>query len=440
MPLSDIVNVIIELATAGLSVPGFGIPGILGYSSTFPDRVRFYTSIDGVLVDYAASTPEAIAAAAIFAQDVHPERIAIFKGLLKPTQRFKLSVVSVVNSYAYTFKVGSTTVTFTSDASATNDEIATGLMNAINTAAPAGFTATTSGSVGSLFVYITGNAPGNWLATENLQPDFLALSQDHADPGVATDLAQIKLLDNTWYGLITLFNSSAYILGAAAWVESNEKLYIPVTQDSEAETVAFSSATDVVKTIYTLGYTRTAVEYHRSNLYFADAAWFGATLSFDPGSETWKFKTLNGVPPVTLTTTQQTNLQNKRANIYYAIAGRNITAEGITASGQFIDTIRFRDWLKLRLQVEVFLELANSPKVPYTDPGIAKIENRVRAVLDEGVAVGGIAQGSIVVTVPKVVDTSPVDKAERILRNMFFECDLASAIHGVLPIRGRITL
>lgn len=437
--LSDIVNVTISLLTGGLSLPGFGTPMILSHNATWiTDRIRYYSDADGVVGDFAVTTPEYQAAAAIFSQSPRPERVAIGKAssARKPTQRYKITITVAANGTTYSVKVGGTQFNFTS-VTALNDDIVAGLVAAIGVVT--GFTVTAAGAALSMYVQIVGAAAGNWVSVENLQPDLLALVQDHADPGVATDLAEIKLVDSQWYGLVTLYNSEAYITAAAAWVEANEKLYIPMTTDTIVETTAFTGATDIVKDLYTLGYARTAPLFKHTTQYFADAAWFGRCLPLDPGSETWKFKTLNGIPFDIFTETRQGNVQAKRGNIYYNIAGASITAEGITSSGEFIDTIRFRDWLKVNIQADCFIALKNSNKIPYTDEGIAVIETALRAVLDRGVAAGGIVRGSYKVIVPKAADAAPADKAARILRGVKFNCQLAGAIHKLF-VNGEIVL
>lgn len=436
--LDSIVQVSISLLTGGLTLPGFGTPMILSHNAAWAtDRIRYYTDADGVVADFAVTTPEYLAAAAVFSQEPRPERIAIGKANLKPTQRWKITVSTVESSKTYKGKVANVEWSFTSDSTATNDEVTTGIAAAIGTVA--GFTITTPGAAGSTIVQIVASTPGNWVSLENLMPSHLSIVQDHADPGVATDLAEIALVDSNWYGLVTLYNSEAYVTAAAGWVEANEKLYIPMIVDTIVETQVFSGATDIVKDLYTLGYARTAALFKRSAHYFADAAWFGRCLSLDPGSETWMFKTLSGIPFDIFTGTQKNNVEQKRGNIYLQYAGASITETGITSSGEFIDTIRFRDWLKQQIQADCFLALKNSNKVPYTDEGIAIIETALRAVLDRGVAAGGIVRGSYTVTAPKVSAAAPADKAARILRGMKFKATLAGAIHKIV-VQGEIIL
>ena len=80
---------------------------------------------------------------------------------------------------------------------------------------------------------------------------------------------------------------------------------------------------------------------------------------------------MSTTPPYKMTTTYQNNLTAKNANFYYTIAGRNITAPGKVAAGEWIDTIRGRDRLQVRIQERVALVTMNADKIPYTDPGTA---------------------------------------------------------------------
>ena len=439
MPLSDIVNVAISLQTAGILQAGFGVAMILSNTAAWPERIRFYTDLDGVVADFATTTGEYQAASKLFSQTPRVERIAIGRAANKPTQKYEIRVATVANSQAYTVAMNGIDYTFTSDPTATNDEIAAGIQAAIAAAATAsGFTAATAGVAGSLYVTVTANAPGNWMSVSVADLTYLSNAQTHVDPGVAADLAAIKLIDDSWYALVTHANSKAYVVAAAARIEANEKFYLAATCDSTVATDAFAGATDVAKTLNTSAYARTATIYHPSPRDFADAAWLGRCLPLDPGSETWKFKTLAGVAAVVMTITQQTNIQAKKCNIYYTIAGRNITAEGVVAAGEFIDVIRFRDWLKARMQERIALALFNSNKIPYTDEGIAIIEAEVRAQLREGVNVGGLVD-NFTVTVPKAANVSPLDKAARLLRDVKFNAQLAGAIHKAL-ISGVITV
>lgn len=445
MPLSDIANVTISLQTGGLSQTGFGTGMILGYSMTgWVERSRTYSSIAGVAADFAATTPEYKAANAYFAQIPHPEQLIIGRGTLKPTMIFKLTVASVVNSQKYSVVLNGTQYDVTSDASATNDEIIILLQAAL--AAPAtaaGFTAAIGGAGPSTYLTLTGNAVGNWASIYPTDPALLTLLQTTTNPGIATDLDAIVVENDQWYALITLYNSSACVLAAAAWTESKTKLFGVQVCDSECATVAAGIATDISKALQTAAYFRTFDVYHPDNGQFIDAAMFGRLLPYVPGSETWRGKTLGGISAMStngsykLTETWRANLIAKNAGYYYSNAGRNITAEGKVAAGEWIDTIRGRDRLQARIQEAVALVVLNSDKVPYTDSGIGKIDNAIRGCLRLSVG-DGFLTDAYTVTVPTADSQTLIDKAARILRGYSFVAPIQGAIH-VAYITGVLT-
>lgn len=423
MALADIVNISISLSSVNITQAGFGIPLILGTPSWVTDRIRFYSGIGAVAVDFAVTRPEYLAAAAIFAQNPRPPRIAIGRLALKPTQKRTITL-TVFDNTAYALTVGGQAVSVNSGSSSTATSITTLLKTAIN--ALSGITLTATGTTAPV---LTENAAGGWTDVVIGDPNLMSLMQDHVDPGVATDLAAIKLVDNTWYGIINPWNSQLMALAISAWAESNVKLFIAATQDTQTANVAFSSATDVMKVANTSAYFRSTYLYHPSAAAFADAAWAGNVLPLDPGSETWKFKTLAGVPAVTLTDTQRINILNKKGNLYETIAGRNITEDGTVSSGEFIDVVRFRDWLEARMGERVFGSLVANKKIPYTDPGVTIIRADVQATLKDGVRVGGL--DNFDVFQDKVKNAIPADKAARHMKLVTFAAELAGAIHLV---------
>lgn len=280
---------------------------------------------------------------------------------------------------------------------------------------------------------VTGSAAGNWFALDAVSADDFAMSVNHSDPGIATDLAAINVVDNTWYCLITLYNSDAYVKAAAAWVEANKKIYIADVSETEAITDAADGTQGTLDDISALNYTRTAGVWHNRPSEMIAAAWAGDRLPLDAGSETWKYAQLAGVSAPSITSTQRTNLVNRSANFYETVAGVSIMSEGTTADGGYIDTRRGLDWIESDMSAGVFTALAGANKVPYTNAGIAIVEAQVRATLLRAVKRQIIADDpAFTVTVPRVADVSAIDKAARILRNVKFSATLAGAIHKVV--------
>lgn len=431
MALSDIVTVNITSTSVGVTQAGFGVPLLLSANAAWPtERVRFYTDVTGVAADFATTTPEYKAATAVFSQNPKVKRIAIGKLALKPTQRRTITPTAV-NDAVYRVRVGSTIHSFTADASATAAEIVTGLIALINAGTD------TLTATGTTTLVLTGNTPGAWDDVEILDRSLMSLEQDHADPGVATDLDAIKLYDNTWYAIYNPYNSRAMGLAIAAWTEANEKLFILDTQDTPVENVAVGSATDVAATAKTSAYFRTSVWYHPSTGSMFGAALLGNLLPDEPGSETWAFKTLAGVAAVSMSATQRLNVHNKYANTYQTEAGVNVTEGGKVAGNEWIDVIRLRDWTKARMQERVFALKVGNRKVPYTDFGANMIGGAVRSVLADGVKNKGYA--SYAVEVGKVADEAALDRQNRIYKGCKWSAVLAGAIH-VTEINGTVSV
>lgn len=440
MSLQDIAQVTITTQTAKAQAAGFGVPLILSANAAWAERTRTYTDLTGVGADFATTTPEYKAAAALFSQNPRPPKVVIGRLANKPTQRWSIGVASVLNLTTYKVRVGANTASFTSDGTATNDEIVAGLVAAINALAGDTVTASAVGSAGAQTVQLLGDAPANWNDVEVLDLNLLSIAQTHADPGVAADLAAILLENTTWYAIVNAYNSLAMVTAIAVWAEANGKLFLASTQDSAVITTAKSGTDDVGEALQAAAYARTALMYHPATGSFIGAAWAGRLLPLDPGSETWAYKALAGVAQYTLTPTQRANALAKNVNIYETVAGLPMTNTGIVSAGEYIDVIRFRDWLVARIQERVASLLANANKVPFTDAGIAQVEAEVRAQLREGVGVGGLSENPMPkVTVPKAKDVSSADKAARTLRNVQFDAVLAGAIHS-LVISGTVSV
>jgi len=452
MPLSDIVSISIVTESQSVKQAGFGVPLILSANATWPERIRFYADDTAVAVDFAAGTPERLAAAAMFAQNPNPERIAIGRLANKPTQKWTIDLGSagIQNSTRYRLQITRANGTvenadFTTDASATEAELWAGLAAAVNaTGAAATLTAVDTGPGTSLV--ITADAAGNWHGMAVITPDgqydsgvYMSIVQDHVDPGAAADLAAIKAVNDEWYAVVNLYNSEAMGTAIANWVEANKKLFACDIQDSATVTAAVGG-TDFADDLKDAALARTAPMYHPDNAEMAGAAWLGKCLPFTPGSETWKFKTLATVNVYPITATHQVNLEAKRCNYYYEVAGVNITTQGVVSANEFIDVVRGRDWLEARLSERIFGALASAIKIPYTDRGVAMIEAQVRAVLKEAVANGFLTDDPApTVSVPKVADAAPADKSARLLRNVRFFGTLAGAIHKLI-VQGTISV
>lgn len=432
MQLSDLITITITKNTRTVAKAGFGIPLILSATATWSERTRTYTSLSGVAVDFAAGTPEYLAAQAIFAQDPHPPQVIIGRANdAAPTQQYEFTP-NVINSYTYLFTVTQAGVThvvqYTSDGTATAAEITLGLKTAFDALSLSGITSSQQNTNQTL--RLLANAAGTWFGIGDVDSNMVLL-QDHAANGAeATALDAILKENGTWYGLASLYNSKAVVQAIAAWAESNKKLYLPDTNDSAARDHVLSGASDVAYQLHNSAYTHSSLWWEEDTASMLGAGVLGAVLPLDPGSETWAFKQVNGVPASQFTETQITNLQAKKANFYTALSGLNITFEGFTADGEYVDVIRLIDFMEARLSEEIFGALANARKIPFTNKGIVAIGGAIERVLKQiaNTPFEGI-EPDYTVTLPDVSTVSPSDKAARTLNGVGASCTLTGAIH-----------
>lgn len=417
MELSNIVRVTIVRGNKSVTRAGFGVPMILSSEATFANEMRTYTSIDGVADDFATNTSVYKWAQRLFGQERKPAQIKVFQATAKVAQVVTVTPTAV-NEFEYSVTINGVEFSFTADLDATATEIVTGLKNAINagdepvTATGAATLILTADVAGNGFSYAVGTNMAAVLTTPN--------------NGVQEDLDLAKEADNDWYCLLLTSRNADDQKNAAAWIESQRKIFI-----AAADTAAILEAgsTDVVSYLKSKNYVRTAFLFSGDQASGPEAAWAGAVLPIDPGGETWKFKTLVGITADDLTSTQETQADTKNSNIYVVVAGVSMTAEGVMVQGEFIDVIRFIDWLQAQMEENIFERLVSLPKVPFTNAGIAIVEAEMRKSLEAGIAAGGIA--SYELDIPDIADIETQDKASRTLPNMNFNAVLAGAIHFV---------
>jgi len=442
--LDDIINLSITIESSTITQAGFGTPLVCDYHTRYSDvRVRAYSSPAAMAADgFATTDPAYVAASQMMAQNPRPTQVKIGRRTLPSAQQFDLTPATAVST-TYQFKMAITggslqTVTYVSSATANAAEIVNGLSAAIaalNGYSAAGLTAAASGS--NTYVRITGPTTGPKFKVQEVNSAFSTWKDSTADAGIATDLNNIELEDADWYGFMGTSKGEDEVKAEGGWVQTRRKFFVGGCMNQDQ---IVSGSSDLSSYMKNQGYTRSALFWNDGHMDHDDAALLGMWLPFQPGSETVKFKTLAGVGATKLTDSQLAQLRAKNTNFYINVAGVNIVEEGKTCQGEFMDVIRFVDWLYARMQEAIFAVLTQTSKVPFTDPGIAQIESAIRSVLQRGVQVGGLAASpQFTVTVPKAADVDTVNKGARILPDVFFTGTLAGAIHN-LVISGTVSV
>lgn len=173
------------------------------------------------------------------------------------------------------------------------------------------------------------------------------------------------------------------------------------------------------------------------------AALVGEIAGREAGSFTYKNLILKGIEPQDLSDLEIEAIHKKGGLTFVAKAGDNVTTEGKSVSGEFIDIIDSEDYVIQQLAFKTQRLLNRSPKVAYTNNGIAMLESVAVDVLQTAFNNGMIAtkeDGSPDFTVSYALreDTSEDDRYARIYPYGSFRFALAGAIHHV-EITGTIT-
>lgn len=444
--LDRIVNVQISLNTVGVTREGFSTAIIVGEHSHTLGRVMTYTDIDEMIADgFSSNEMLFLAAQDFFSQTPRPPRVKIGRRKCNTS----ISVASILPAGTYTILImtqdsqGNTVTdsySFTNNGNTLDTDILQGLADEIANDASSVVQGVLTGN--SLTILPNTGVDFAITVSDNLLAESIASTEP-----IAETMEAICADDNDFYGIALMSRSQDDILAMAAWTEAHCKIFGTAIAEEGAKV-----STNITDTGYLLmqnNYYRTFWYYHSdADSDFPECAVMARCFSIQPGGETWANKRLAGVQADGLTETEFNAIKGKNGNTFERFRNVAITQRGITAAGEWIDVIRFRDWLQEEITTRVFDALVNNDKMPYTDAGIAIIENQIRAALEMGQKRGGIAPNEYdedgktnlgyVVSVPLASSISAGQKASRILEDVKFTARLAGAIHAV-EITGALT-
>lgn len=264
---------------------------------------------------------------------------------------------------------------------------------------------------------------------------------------IKTTLARAKS-EAAFYGIVLVgFDKADDIKSCTEWTEANEKIFgfgysnyedMPLKNTSYLRTYAvYTGEAD--------GYE--AIAQPDTNKYIPLGI-MAKCFGYDPGTETWNLKSLSTFVPCALSTDQKKTLKEDCINMFLRYAGDNVFMGGKMIGDEWIDVIRYRDYLKNRMQVNVFNVLKVNRKVPFENEGIALIKGAMEKTLAEGQSIGGIANDEFdsndekvegyTITVPNVFDLTESERKSRVLSGVKWTARLAGAIHEV-TIQGNLT-
>lgn len=442
MALTDLARVVISTEGPALTQVGFGTLLCAAYFTgifTTNERVRTYTSPAAAVSDgFATTTPVYKMLSRAFAQDPRPASVKVGKRLLPQTQVVKFGVGTLQNSTLYGFTMTrngvAVDVTFTSDSSALATEIAAGLVAAAEASALGGNIVAVTSDAGAK-AQITSTA-GEIVYYSNWTPN-LTFADVTPDPGIATDLAEIRVKDGDWYGLALDHECLAISKQASIWAETQDMLYCPSISDTDAMDSGVSTDLGAALKLTSTGRTLVSFDLDDTGGYQGVAA-FAERAPYDPGQAsaggTFHGKTLAGVTADALTDTQKANLRAKNYMVYISTASRGHTLDGKVAGGEFADVVRGLDWFRLRSEEAIASVILNAQKVPYNDRGISMIKTTLDGIGAQAEANELFINGTYSSTAPKSSAVLSADRRARKLTGLAAQAQLAGAIHLVDPV------
>ncbi|MEQ1966246.1 DUF3383 domain-containing protein [Xenorhabdus nematophila] len=422
LPISNIVNVKVNMAPRAAQARSFGSLLIMGASNVINthERLRYYTDIDGVGADFGMDTPEYQSASLYYSQSPQPvdlyigrwakeQVLAALRGavLSQPEQVMSKFTGITDGAFKLTIDGKETVITGIDFSKETNlngvaERVAEKLKNATVRwdSVSSRFTVSlqTSGKMG----YITRADSGSYIG------DILKLDESSGatviDPtqpeSVAEAVATLGSMSGAWYGLVIADNtlSDSDVLSVSRYIESASVSRIYGHTVTKTDVLDPDVDTDIGSQLKGAFLSRTLWQYSAQP--YAMASLFGRmfTVNFQGNNTTitLKFKQEPAISAELLTATQANALKAKNGNVF--VHYNNDTAivqEGVMANGTFIDERHGLDWLQNYVQTNLYnLMYTSTTKISQTDEGVTQLLINVEQSLSQGVTNGLIAPGA----------------------------------------------
>ncbi|CAK1228360.1 DUF3383 family protein [Fructobacillus tropaeoli] len=175
-----------------------------------------------------------------------------------------------------------------------------------------------------------------------------------------------------------------------------------------------------------------------------DAAAVGNIANLQPGSTTWKFRSVTGIAPNGYTSSELGQIKKANGISYVkAVGGAYMLSEGWTITGDYIDEIHARIWIENEIKASLQELLTNTAKLSYDQRGIIQIQSAIDLVLMSAANNGIIAtddktgRPAYVVTATPRSSQSSSDVHTRTYRGAAFKYVQAGAIHNIV-VSGQI--
>lgn len=283
-------------------------------------------------------------------------------------------------------------------------------------------------------------------AQENA-PSKLAICSSKKTARQALD----DVYSHEWRQLITIFGEGSDEMGA--YNEDDDAGYAQYsaggTNDTIAEVAEYmetkgdrlyfvhvKSAEELTAELGELKPERTVAFVYGGESEYPHAALVGETAGRDAGTFTYKNMILKDVVPEGIAEKTLDEIHAAGGLCFVAKSGDNVTTEGKTIGGEYIDVIDSMDFIIQQIVYKTQKLLNSMSKIPYTNQGIAMLELQCLNVLKDAYEQGIIAtddEGLPDYGTDYALrnDVPPGDRAERKYFGGKFEFALAGAVHEV---------
>lgn len=485
LPISRLITTSVNLTAAGASAQNTSQLLVLGSSEVIDtsERYRTYTSLGEVAGDFGTTAEEYLAAVLWFEQSPQPTSLLIGRWAKTAATAYLRggSLSAVGQSMTTTWNPitsGAMDITFDgvlkhlagmNFAAATNMNGVAAIIQAELTTLSVAATITwnstyerfelTSTTTGTGATLTFASTPGSGTDISAIC-GFTAATGAYLAQGQAAESALncVILFDNNygqnWYAVVVLDAVDNDHTVIAPYIEGsvNRHYYGVGTQEA-----GVLNAVDTASIPYVLkqgAFRHTGTQWSSSNPYSV-ISMLARILTTDYTANnsviTLMYKTEPGITAETLNTTQINALEAKNCNVFVSYNNNTAIIEpGVSASGDFIDTVIGTDWLALTIQAAVYSFLYTSPtKIPQTDEGNHSIVNVISSVLsqakDNGLLAPGVweqtgfgtlATGDYLPTgfyvyAPPIASQNPTARGQRKSVTFQVAAKLAGAIHTV---------
>lgn len=481
LPISRLINVDVVLSPQAAQAQDLSTLLVLGKSAVIDvvERLRTYSSLEGVAADFGINAPEYLAASLWFSQTPQPNQIKVGRWAAANTPgQLICGPLSSSNSLIATWNAianGGFTVTIDGGSPTAVNGLDFSLaanLNAVAAVIEAGlagaatcvynsvynrfeFTSATTGAASSVSFL---SAAGGTDISDNLSGRQVDGAYLAGGIVAETAAACVTLFDQrfgqTWYGLQIPEAVDVDHLAVAGVIEASTNKHIYGVTSQDANILSAVSVNDIAYLLEQAGRTRTMVQYSSSSAYAIASAMARILTTNYNGNNTvitLMYKQEPGVTAESLLESQMAALEDKNCNVFVSYNNETAIFErGTMANGYFVDEVTGTDWLAVTIMNELYNLLYTSPtKIPQTDAGTHLLVVTIESVCSQGVINGLLAPGTwqsqgfgtlnqgdfmpkgFYVYAPPVATQTPADRAARKSVPIQVAAKLAGAVHTI---------